>query len=105
MPRSMSDQPAMTATGWPFSRIATPSPSSNHRAFSADPCSDPRPPGCLIRSAGISGARPASSLAWSIESGAGRWLAIQVADITEVSSCRYAAVVSPSYSTVTRRLP
>ena len=63
MPRSMSDQPAMTASGWPFSRIATPSPSSNHRACSADPLSDPRPPGCLIRLAGISGVRPASSRA------------------------------------------
>ena len=39
----------MTASGWPFSRIATPSPSSNHRACSADPRSGPRPPGCLIR--------------------------------------------------------
>jgi hypothetical protein len=45
----------------------------------------------LIRSAGISGARPASSRDWTLESmdsGAGRWLAIQVAEITEVSSCR-----------------
>jgi len=32
-------------------------------------------------------------------------LAIQVAEIAAVSSCRYAAVTSPSYSTVTFRLP
>jgi hypothetical protein len=39
----------------------------------------------LVRAAGISGARPASSLAWSVVCGAGRWLAIQVADIGTVS--------------------
>jgi hypothetical protein len=84
----MSDQPAMTAIGRPCSKIATPSPSSNHRASRAAACSGGRPAGCLVRPAGISGARPASSRPWSVTGGAGRWLAIQVADIADVSSCR-----------------
>ena len=84
----MSDQPAITATGRPRSRIATPSPSSNHRASSAAATSGGRPAGCLVRAAGISGARPASSLAWSVACGAGRWLAIQVAEIAVASSYR-----------------
>jgi hypothetical protein len=88
MPRSMSDQPAITARGRPLSRIATPSPSSNHSASSAPACSGGRPPGCLVRAAGISGARPASSRAWSVPCGAGRWLAIQVAEMAAVSSYR-----------------
>jgi len=74
-------------------------------ASSVSGCSGGRPPGCLVRAAGISGARPAATRAWSVAGGASRWLAIQVAEIAEVSSCRYAAVVSPSYSTVTLRLP
>ena len=78
----------MTASGRPFSRIATPSPSSNHSASSESACSGSRPPGRLVRAAGISGALPPSSLAWSVDGGAGRWLAIQVADITELSSRR-----------------
>jgi hypothetical protein len=88
MPRSMSDQPAMTASGRPLSRIATPSPSSNHSASSASACSGGRPAGCLVRPAGIIGARPASSRAWSVACGAGRWFAIHVAVIAAVSSCR-----------------
>jgi hypothetical protein len=38
-------------------------------------------------------------------SGAGWWLAIQVAAMAPDLSCRYADVVVPSYSTTTRRLP
>src|SRR5579859_6913800 len=105
MPRLVSDQPSMTASGRPCSRIATPSPSSNHSASSVPPSGGGRPWRCLVRPAGISGARPASSRAWSVVSGAGWWLAIQVAERTVASSCRYAAVVRPSYSTVTLRLP
>ena len=88
MPRPASDQPAMTAIGRPCSRIATPSPSSNHSASSVPACGGGRPSGCLVRAAGISGARPASSRAWSVVSGAGWWLAIQVAEIAAESSCR-----------------
>jgi hypothetical protein len=58
-----------------------------------------------VRAAGISGARPALSLLVSAVCGARTWFAIHVAAITVVSSCRYATVVAPSNSTVSRLLP
>ena len=101
----MSDQPGMTASSVPRSSSATPSPSSNHSACSVAGSSGGLPRGCRVREAGITGACPALSLLRSVVRGARTWLAIQVAAITVVSSCRYAAVVVPSNSTVSRRLP
>ncbi len=64
-----------------------------------------RPPGCLVCPAGITGAWPASTWAGSAAAGAAWWLASQTAAITAVWSYTYAAVVKPSYSTTSRRLP
>ena len=104
MPLDMSDQPGITASSSSFSRIATPSPSSSHRARSDPGSGSGRPCGCLVCSAGISGARPEPSRARSVVAGAGWWLAIQVAAMAVVESCMYAAVVDPSHSTTTRLL-
>ena len=105
MPRAMSDQPGMTASNCPPSMIATPSPSSNHSARSVLASSGGLPPGCLVCAAGISGAWPAFSRDRSALCGACSWLAIHAAPSTAPASCRYAAVVAPSYSTTSRRLP
>src|SRR6266851_7147894 len=105
MPRAMSDQPGMTASNCPPSMTATPSPSSNHSARSVLTSSGGRPFRCLVCAAGISGAWPAFSRDRSALCGAGSWLAIHAAPSTAPASCRYAAVVAPSYSTTSRRLP
>src|SRR5579859_6960864 len=105
MPRLESAQPGMTASSVPRSSRATPSPSSNQSACKVSGSSGGRPRGCLVRPAGITGARPALILSGSVVRGARTWLAIQVAAITVVSSRRYAAVVVPSNSTVSRLDP
>src|SRR5262250_526499 len=101
----MSDQPGMTASNCPPSMIATPSPSSNHSARSVLASNGGLPAGCLVCAAGISGAWPAVSRDRSALCGACSWLAIHAAPSTAPASCRYAAVVAPSYSTTSRRLP
>src|SRR5579871_2747664 len=104
MPRAMSDQPGMTASSCPPSMTATPSPSSNHSARSVLASSGGRPAGCLVCAVGISGVWPAFSRDRSALCGACSWLAIHAAPSTAPASCRYAAVVAPSYSTTSRRL-
>ena len=105
MPRLESAQPGITASRVPRSSRATPSPSSNHSACRLAGSSGGLPRGCLVRPAGITGAWPALILSGSVVRGARTWLAIQVAAITVVSSRRYAAVVVPSNSTVSRLDP
>ena len=63
------------------------------------------PAGCLVCAAGINGAWPAPSRVSSMLCGACSWLAIHAAPSTAPASCRYAAVVAPSYSTTSLRLP
>src|ERR1700742_1591154 len=105
MPRLESAQPGITASRVPRSSSATPSPSSNQSACRLAGSSGGLPRGCLVRPAGITGACHALILFGSVVRGALTWLAIQVAAITVVSSRRYAAVVVPSNSTVSRLDP
>src|ERR1700760_2665503 len=117
MPRLESAHPGITASSVPRSSSATPSPSSNHSACrlagssggggrgGGGGAAGGRPRGCRVRPAGITGACPALILSGSVVRGARTWLAIQVAAITVVSSRRYAAVVVPSNSTVSRLDP
>src|ERR1700742_137386 len=105
MPRLESAQPGITASRVPRSSSATPSPSSNQSACRLAGSSGGLPRGGLVRPAGITGACPALILSGSVVRGARTWLAIQVAAITVVSSRRYAAVVLPSNSTVSRLDP
>ena len=83
----MSAQPGMTASSVPRSKMATPSPSSNHSACSVAGSSGGLPRGCLVRAAGISGACPSPRRLASEPRGARTWLAIQVAAMTVDSSC------------------
>ena len=58
-----------------------------------------------VDAAGMSGGWPAVSRDRSALGGACSWLAIHAAPSTASASCKYAAVVAPSYSTTSRRLP
>src|ERR1700760_1408386 len=81
-----------------------PPPPPTHSGSSVPGSKGGRPSGSLVCPAGMIGACPDSIRSTSVLAGAGTWLAIQGAATVLVAPGRQAAVVTPSYSTVRRRL-